>query len=490
MAKLLELNELTGAGITDSDMLLVRDVSAEEEKKATVETVISIEKTRAESAEEDLQNEIGTLTNLTTTAKSDLVSAVNELDSDIGDKSALATDSKTNLVASINEIDSNSDANTANIGIMASLTTDSNNDLVSAINEVDSHADTNAGNISTIIGNDTGKSMREVAKEVSATVYTPQGSSTFANLPQLSSDSVKIGYVYDVTDAFTTTSDFKEGAGIEVPAGTNIVVADVGGTKKWDLLGFNLDLTPYQKKNMSSSVTVDRTEETTVEGAIGALAGATVKNADSLPAAGRDYLGKVYFYTGPDTDSLTCGSAYRCAYDEESQTYSWEVAGGAGGNGTVLRFDTMSDWETARLIPKGARGHIPDNALVIIGDSSGGVSAPDAYELHVISDLWYRVENGKYYYKPADGTSLIEASAPGGAVWSEKSHEPSPIASRVNGYTRRAIWYDSRVSGWGFIADDYETSGGKEDMSGIGVTSLTDEYGQFHFCLGEIKYLM
>ena len=58
MAKLLELNELTSAGITDSDMLLVRDVSAEEEKKATVETVISIEKTRAESAEEDLQNEI------------------------------------------------------------------------------------------------------------------------------------------------------------------------------------------------------------------------------------------------------------------------------------------------------------------------------------------------------------------------------------------------------------------------------------------------
>ena len=383
MAKLLELNELTSAGITDSDMLLVRDVSAEEEKKATVETVISIEKTRAESAEEDLQNEIGTLTNLTTTAKSDLVSAVNELDSDIGDKSALATDSKTNLVASINEIDSNSDANTANIGIMASLTTDSNNDLVSAINEVDSHADTNAGNISTIIGNDTGKSMREVAKEVSATVYTPQGSSTFANLPQLSSDSVKIGYVYDVTDAFTTTSDFKEGAGIEVPAGTNIVVADVGGTKKWDLLGFNLDLTPYQKKN------------------------------------------------------------------------------------------------------------IPDNALVIIGDSSGGVSAPDAYELHVISDLWYRVENGKYYYKPkAGGSDLIEASAPGGAVWSEKSHEPSPAASRVNGYTRRAIWYDATVSGWGFIADDYETSGGEEDMSGMGVSSLTDWYGQFHFCLGEIKYLM
>ena len=121
--------------------------------------------------------------------------------------------------------------------------------------------------------------MREVARDVAAGVYTPQGSYLFANLPSLSNTDVKVGYVYDIIDDFTTTSDFREGAGIEVPAGTNIVVADVSGSKKWDLLGFNIDLSPYQKKTMSAPVPVGGTPQSTVEGAIGALASLPGPNA-------------------------------------------------------------------------------------------------------------------------------------------------------------------------------------------------------------------
>lgn len=47
---------------------------------------------------------IGTLTNLNTTEKSNLVGAINELDSEIGTLTNLSTETKTDLVAAINEV--------------------------------------------------------------------------------------------------------------------------------------------------------------------------------------------------------------------------------------------------------------------------------------------------------------------------------------------------------------------------------------------------
>lgn len=85
----------------------------------------------------DAHVEIGDLTSLTTTVKTDLVSAINELDvdigvldSEIGTLSSLTTTVKTDLVSAINELDSE-------IGTLSSLTTTATSDLVSAINELD-----------------------------------------------------------------------------------------------------------------------------------------------------------------------------------------------------------------------------------------------------------------------------------------------------------------------------------------------------------------
>lgn len=93
-------------------------------------------------------NNIGTLQDLTTDAKEDLVKAINEVDahadankSEIGDLSTLTTDEKTTLVGAINEVDAHADANKAEIGNLSALTTDEKATLVGAINEVDNHAD-------------------------------------------------------------------------------------------------------------------------------------------------------------------------------------------------------------------------------------------------------------------------------------------------------------------------------------------------------------
>ena len=79
----------------------------------------------------------------------------------------------------------------------------------------------------------------EINAKISA-VYKPAGAVAFAELPSLS-ESI-LGNVYNVTDAFTTTANFVEGAGNKYPKGTNVVVVKVGDAYKYDVLAGFVDL--------------------------------------------------------------------------------------------------------------------------------------------------------------------------------------------------------------------------------------------------------
>lgn len=73
-------------------------------------------------------------------------------------------------------------------------------------------------------------------------VYTPKGSIAFAALPTAAAGNK--GWVYNISDAFTTTAAFVEGAGHSYGAGTNVVCVDAGsGSYKWDVLAGTIDLT-------------------------------------------------------------------------------------------------------------------------------------------------------------------------------------------------------------------------------------------------------
>lgn len=80
-----------------------------------------------------------------------------------------------------------------------------------------------------------------------SSTYKPKGSCTFANKPSLSSSHE--GEVWNITDAFTTTADFVEGASKSYPAGTNIVVINTSTTStavwKYDVLAGFVDLSSY-----------------------------------------------------------------------------------------------------------------------------------------------------------------------------------------------------------------------------------------------------
>ncbi len=82
---------------------------------------------------------------------------------------------------------------------------------------------------------DNAKKYYEQIKAISSSLKNalkPMGTIIFSDLPDLS--NVSDGDMYNISDAFTTTENFKEGPGHVIPAGANIYKEATNG--KWDVL--------------------------------------------------------------------------------------------------------------------------------------------------------------------------------------------------------------------------------------------------------------
>lgn len=96
--------------------------------------------------------------------------------------------------------------------------------------------------------------LQSAIESAVSSTYKPAGSVAFASLPAPS--KANLGKVYNVTDAFTTTASFVEGAGQTYPKGTNVVCVNTSGTTyMWDVLAGMVDLSPYLKSADLSTVT-------------------------------------------------------------------------------------------------------------------------------------------------------------------------------------------------------------------------------------------
>lgn len=100
--------------------------------------------------------------------------------------------------------------------------------------------------------------------------YVFKGSVAFASKPSSITEAMN-GYVYNITDDFTTTADFVEGAGKKCKAGTNIAVADLS---TYDVV------TPVGSEDPSS------------EGWYELVGGKYVLSADTTVDAGKNYYAK------------------------------------------------------------------------------------------------------------------------------------------------------------------------------------------------------
>lgn len=92
----------------------------------------------------------------------------------------------------------------------------------------------------------------EVDAKISS-VYKPQGSIASTALPTPSASN--LGYVYNVTDEFTTTNVFLEGAGKTYPAGTNVAVVENGSDYKLDALAGWIDTSDFVTEDDITAIT-------------------------------------------------------------------------------------------------------------------------------------------------------------------------------------------------------------------------------------------
>ena len=192
-------------------------------------------------------NNIGTLQELTTDAKDDLVKAINEVDahadankSEIGDLSTLTTDEKTTIVGAINEVDAHSDANKTEIGNLSALTTDEKATLVGAINEVDNHADNAIGVANNAVA--TANSAVATANEAKTTAQTAENNANSAvdtaNAANATADEAKaiaqgsqraIGFA-TLQAAITALNGYSN---TQLKVGDNVYVVETGVPDLW-----------------------------------------------------------------------------------------------------------------------------------------------------------------------------------------------------------------------------------------------------------------
>ena len=148
---------------------------------AQIDAAVEAEEAARQAADSALDGKIGTLSNLTTTAKGSAVAAINEVD------------------ANADAAQSAADANAGKIGTLSSLTTDAKTDLVSAVNEVDAHADANTSALSGKVDKVAGKGLSK---------------NDFTDALKTKLDGIETGAeVNDVTSVAGKTGDVTLGGG-------------------------------------------------------------------------------------------------------------------------------------------------------------------------------------------------------------------------------------------------------------------------------------
>ena len=172
-----------------------------------------------------------------------------------------------------------------------------------------------------------GVAVKSAIDAAVASVYKPAGSVAFANKPTLSS-SIE-GNVYNITDAFTTTSDFVEGTGHSYPAGTNIVcinTAESGQTAvyKWDVLAGFVDLSGYVTKDGGSAQQTIQLTSGTGTTAFGVKSRSTSSYISFSGTGG--WLGS-YGVTSDKTPTFYNGTSYTLAYVENTVASNTAITG-------------------------------------------------------------------------------------------------------------------------------------------------------------------
>lgn len=175
--------------------------------------------------------------------------------------------------------------------------------------------------------------------------YTPRGSVAFANLPSTLTQAMT-GYVYNLSDDFTTDTRFVEGAGKKYSEGTNVVVADTSTT------AYNA-VTPTGTENPSNegwyeenSGAYAATADTTVD------SGKTYYEAIVTPSFMFDVIGNFIDTDGIETAIKNVSGMISGDFDS---TAAYSIGDVVVQNGKLYKFNTehtAGNFDTAEVDEK------------------------------------------------------------------------------------------------------------------------------------------
>lgn len=152
---------------------------------------------------------------------------------------------------------------------------------------------------------DNAKYYYQQAKDVSEGLkggLQPHGTVAFADLPALA--DVSTGWMFNISDEFTTTDDFKEGAGNVIPAGANIYKTS---DEKWDVLA-GTPVTGIKGAN----------EDTFRRGNVVL----TAKDVGAVPTGGDTAENTVKFNTASERKNLASGESHTTLFGKIAKWFA------------------------------------------------------------------------------------------------------------------------------------------------------------------------
>lgn len=235
-------------------------------------------------------------------------------------------------------------------------------------------------------------------------VYVPQGSLAFASLPAQPAAQYQ-GYVWNITDAFTTDIRFLEGAGESVPAGANVACVLVDGAYKYDVLSGIVDLSNYAQIN-------------------GTYSGMTVGNATNATNA------------QTATNAQQLGGVAAANYAQTNGTYAGMTVGNATNaqNATKATQDAIGNVITATYATKTENNakYTKPSTGIPKGDLASAVQTSLNKADTALQSIPIATQSAVGGVKPTTKTSEMTQSVgvdSNGALWTKEASEGTTVVA-------------------------------------------------------------
>jgi len=222
----------------------------------------------------------------------------------------------------------------------------------------------------------------------------PKGSKAFASLaPSTDLAAANLGFMWNISDAFTTTADFAEGAGHSIPAGANVYVANVGTAEtpsyKYDIFQGMYDLSGYALKSEMSITDGEGADadKTTIQLKSGLSRQVLTAHQDITGKADKVDGAVAGNFAGLDANGNLVDSGKKAADFQEAGDYKTTQAPVADptADGTGIEFiDSISQNANGEITPHKKSVQMVSASASGVGGQAGLMAATDKEKLDLL----------------------------------------------------------------------------------------------------------